>query len=185
MAEAKTLGDAIQKLIDNVETVAEIAGNISRKQAEKDFNDAAKAAVDKYYEYQNGAYTKYGRQHNLYDIYNVDSDLKRKGKSFVLTTNINMDSSSLEGAYHSNSSKHQGTGSWNSGGQVEGDYVFKNFLEGAHPWTYFKDGEYMYGETIGKEIPDKFLKDFIKNYGSRYFEDNFQKIIAQLLKVYL
>ena len=52
MAEAKSLGDAIQKLIDNVETVAEIAGNISRLQAEKDFSDAAKTAVDKYYEYK-------------------------------------------------------------------------------------------------------------------------------------
>ena len=185
MAEAKSLGDAIQKLIDNVETVAEIAGNISSKQAEKDFNDAAKAAVDKYYEYQNGAYTKYGRQHNLYDIYKVNSNLTKRGKTFTITTDIKMDSSPLDGAHHSNSSKHQGGGSWSSGGQVEGDYVFENFLKGAHPWTYFKDGEYVYGENIDKEIPDKFLKDFIKNYGSRYFEDNFQKIIAQLLKVYL
>jgi hypothetical protein len=185
MAEAKSLGDAIQKLIDNVETVAEIAGNISRLQAEKDFNDAAKTAVDKYYEYKNGAYTKYGRQHNLYDIYKVNSDLKKRGKTFTITTNIDMNSAPLEGAYHSNSSKHQGGGSWESGGQVEGDYVFDNFLQGEHPWTYFKDGEYMYGETVDKEIPDDFLKDFIKNYGSRYFEDNFQKTIAQLLKVYL
>ena len=53
MAAEKTLGDAIQKLIDNVETVSEIAGNICRMQAEKDFNDAAKTAVDKYYEYKN------------------------------------------------------------------------------------------------------------------------------------
>ena len=34
MAAEKTLGDAIQKLIDNVETVSEIAGNICRMQAE-------------------------------------------------------------------------------------------------------------------------------------------------------
>ena len=92
MAAEKTLGDAIQKLIDNVETVAEIAGNISRLQAEKDFNDAAKTAVDKYYEYKNGAYTKYGRQHNLYDIYKVNSDLKKRGKTFTITTNIDMNS---------------------------------------------------------------------------------------------
>ena len=121
----------------------------------------------------------------MYDIYKVNSDLRKRGRTFTLTTNIDMNSAPLEGAYHSNSSKHQGGGSWESGGQVEGDYVFENFLQGEHPWTYFKDGEYMYGETVGKEIPDEFLKDFINNYGSRYFEDNFQKTIAQLLKVYL
>ena len=185
MARNNSLEDAIQKMIDNVETAAEVAGGLIKQQVEKDFKAATKNVVDEYYDYKNGSYTKYGRQHNLYNIYQVTSNLNKKGKSYVITTDIRMDSSALEGVYHSNSSKHQGSGPWESGGQVEADYVFENFLAGEHPWTRFENGTYVYGENKDKMSPDKKLNEYLKKYGARYFDDYLQKTFSQLLKLYM
>lgn len=185
MAQKNSLEGAIQKMIDNVETVAEVAGRLVMKQVQKDFDSATKNVIDEYYDYKNGSYTKYGRQHNLYNIYNVASSFKKHGKSYTITTEVMMNSSALEGVYHSNSSKHQGSGPWESGGQVEADYVFENFLAGEHPWTRFEDGVYVYGEKKDKMSPDTKMKKYLKKYGEKYFDDYMQKTIAYLLKQYM
>jgi hypothetical protein len=186
MAQQNSLEKAIQKMIDNVETVAEVAGKLVMKKVQKDFEEATKNVVDEYYDYKYGSYTKYGRQYNLYNIYNVSSDFKKYGKTYTITTNVHMDSSALEGVYHSNSSKHQGSGPWESGGQVEADYVFENFLEGEHPWTRFLgDGKYKYGEKRDRMSPKQKLNQYIKNYEDKYFNDYMTKTIARLLELYM
>ena len=188
MAQKNSLEDAIQQMIDNVNTVAEVAGKRVMKQVQEDFNAATKNVIDEYYDYKYGSYTKYGRQHNLYNIYNVTSSIKKHGKTYTITTNVNMDSSALKGVYHSNSSKHHAHGpmlEWKKGGDVEADYVFENFLAGEHPWTRFEDGVYVYGENKDKMSPDAKMKKYLKKYGEKYFDDYMQKTIAYLLKQYM
>lgn len=179
MAESGLVA-AIQHIIDNVETAAEIAGNMCRIKAEQDFNKAAKQAVDYYYEYP---VTSYYRQYHLYDIYNVTSTLKKRKGVYTIKTEIKFDSGPLDGVYHSHSSKHNGGGAWSSGGDVEGDWVFKNFLRGAHPWTQeivYKE-EYKSGLNVQEPSPNKYLREFINSYGPNHFEPYFQKSIALLL----
>lgn len=185
MAQKNSLEGAIQNIIDNLEIVADTTSKLVAKRVEKDFNEQTKNVIDEYYDYQFGSYTKYGRQHNLYNIYNVTSNVKKRGKSYTITTEVQMDSSALEGVYHSNSSKHQGSGPWSSGGQVEADYVFENFLAGEHPWTRFEDGVYVYGENKDKLSPDKKMKNYLKKYGDKYFDDYLQTTLSQLLKLYM
>lgn len=186
MANNATLGDAIQRLMDNAENAAAFASVALRNQIKKDFEKAAHDAVDKYYEYQNGAYTKYGRQYHLYDVYIVTSDFKKKGKGYTIDAAITMDSDILEGLYNSNSSKHSGSGPWESGGDVEADYVFQNFLKGAHPWT---NGYPLNGvETLQykllnktKPSPEQILNKYLKNYNlDKYFNET----LSGLLKLY-
>ena len=48
----KTLEDAIQMLIDNVDAAAMNAAHIVNKKMQEDWEKMAKGTVDKYYEYQ-------------------------------------------------------------------------------------------------------------------------------------
>lgn len=185
MAQNNSLESAIQKMIDNAEMVAEVAGKLVMKRVRQDFDDKTKKVIDEYYDYKYGSYTRYGRQHNLYNIYNVKTDFRKHGKVYTITTEVKMDSSALEGVYQSNSSKHRGSGPWEGGGQVEADYVFENFLAGEHPWTRFENGMYVYGEKKDKMSPDVKMKRYLKKYGSKYFDEYLQKTIVQLLKLYM
>lgn len=189
MAGNATLGDAIQRLMDNAENAAAFASVALRNQIKKDFEKAARDAVDKYYEYQNGAYTKHGRQYRLYDVYTVAADSKKKGKGYTIDAAITMDSDILYGWYNSNSAKHNGTEPWKAGGDVEADYVFKNFLKGVHPWT---NGYPLNGvETLQYELregpgpnPTEMLDQYLENYGERYLNKHFRDILSGLLKLY-
>ena len=189
MAQKNSLEEAIQKMIDDVETVAEVAGKLVMKKVQEDFEKATKNVIDEYYDYKFGSYTKYGRQYNLYNIYSVNSEFKKHGKNYTITTNVHMDSSALEGVYHSNSSRHHAHGpmlEWKKGGDVKADYVFENFLEGEHPWTKFLgDGKYKYGEKKDKMSPKQKLNQYINKYEGKYFNDYMTKTIARLLELYM
>ena len=188
MAKNNSLGDAIQKIINNAENAAAMSSVILKNQIKKDFEKAARDAVDKYYEYQNGAYTKHGRQYRLYDIYTVSADTTRKGKGYTIDVAITMDSDILNGVYHSKSSKHSGNKPWEEGGDVEAEYVFKNFLSGAHPWT---NGWPVSGEdelrykllNKTKPSPEQILNNYLKSY-DKYLNKHFHETLTGLIKLY-
>lgn len=190
----KTLEDAIQMLIDNVESATEATAYIVSKKIKEDFEQVAKGTVDKYYEYKKGAYTRYGRQHNLYKVYTITTSVKKEKGGMLLVGTIQLDSEKLEGLYHSNSSKHQGSGSWESGGDVEADYVYENFISGRHPWTngwigrptpWAEELEY----KLIKKSPNVYrtLKKYTnpQTYGDQYFSKYVQDTLMKMLKVYL
>lgn len=172
---------AIQKMIQDIDSVADKAAYQLQLQVKKDFDKASESIVDEYYKYP----VKYHREYNLYDIYNVKSNLKRHGHIYTITTEIELNSDILNGIYYSHSKKHHGSGSWSDGGQVEGDYVFTNFMEGAHPWTQFNNGDYIYGVEIGGTIPHKDFKKYVKDYGPKYFETHIQQVMGDILKKYI
>ena len=185
----KTLEDAIQGMINDVQKATTAAALLTKDQVKKDFENAAKESVDKYYEYVNGSYTRGERQYNLYKIYKVNVGISKGKDSIIISSNILMNSDVLEGVYHSNSSKHNGGGSWSSGGDVDANYVFKNFIYGHHPWTNgwptsgAEDLEY---KLITKRpTPNSFLNNYIDSYGEKYFAKRFEKNLLQLLKAYL
>lgn len=188
MANNQTLSDAIQKMIDDCERTGAVAAVLIKEQINKDLNEIARSAVDKYYEYQNGSYTRSGRQHGLYGSYKVITDVKRNGNNYVINGGIYLFADFLDGLYESNSRYHQGAGSWESGGQVEPEYVLGNFLEGKHPWTngWPTSGSERLetGYTLKKPSPNKIMSDYINNYQSK-LDSHFSKAAEVLLKAYL
>jgi hypothetical protein len=151
----------------------------------KDFEKAARDAVDKYYEYQNGRHTKHERQYRLYNVYKVTTSSAKNGKGYTIDATITLDSDYLEGLYYSNSTKHDGSQPWKQGGDVEAEYVFENFIKGAHPWTNGwplngeKDLEY---KLIRKRpSPGGMLDKYLKNYE---LHDRFDEILYDLLRLY-
>lgn len=181
MATGKTLSDAIQKLIDNVEDVAVVSANLVKDKMQKDFEKMAEGTVDKYYEYQKGYYTKHGRKHNLYKTYSVDISLIKTKKRIDFDLSLKYDPDVLEGLYHSNASE-----TW---ADVQADYVLENFLGGYHPWTngwpLFTDKPLQYKEIKGSPSVKKTFNQYKKTYGDKYFSKYMDKVFMQLIKVYL
>ncbi len=188
MAKNAALGDAIQKIIDNVEDAVASTSVALRDEMKKDFEKVARESVDKYYEYQNGGYTKRGRQYRLYNIYQVHATSRRKGDGYIVKTSLIFDSDTLEGVYKSHSKKHQGEGSWASGGNVEAEYVFKNFFAGEHPWTngYPRTADTLEYRLIkgAEPSPRRTLDKYFENY-ERILNRHFNEILSRLLKSYL
>lgn len=184
------LTEVIQKMIDNINRTSSIAGLLIKDQVKKDFDKAAKDSVDMYYEYKNGQYTRYGRQYNLYNIYKVKTGIKMTDGNIIISPTIEMDSSALVGVYHSNSSRHRGGGSWNSGGDVDADYVFENFIYGRHPSTNgwspkWGDGYQLEYELIKDSIsPNKYLLHYLESYNQKYFSNHVENIMQQMVKLY-
>ena len=189
MAKGNSLSDAIQNMIDDVERATAFAGVFLKSKVQKDFEDAARTSVDKYYSYKNGYYTRYGRQHRLYKVYDVKTDVHKENGNIVVSTGIYMDSDRLEGLYHSNSSLHKGSGSWEAGGDVEADYVFENFIRGIHPWTNgwprTSTPFLEYDEIRSKPSPDNYLNRYRDKYADVYFSKHIQKTMDGLLKAYM
>lgn len=184
MAQNNSLADTIQMMIDNVEDAAYDAALKIRKQIEIDFQDMAKGLVGKYYKYKNGSYTKNGgkrgRQYNLYNIYDVTTKVIRGKKSVDIQVDLNFDPSVLEGVYHSNHSEK-----WKN---VEADYVFKNFMEGVHPWTngwpLWGTNELEYREIKASPKVEPAVKKYKKVYGDKYFNNYVDKALMKLIKSY-
>lgn len=189
MANKNSLSDTIQKMIDDIDRAGAIAGVLLKDQVHKDFEKAAKTSVDNYYKYKNGEYTRYERQYRLYSIYKVQTTISREKDNIIISTGIYMNSDPLEGVYHSNSSKHQGGGSWALGGDVEADYVFKNFISGKHPWTngwpHSGANSLEYDLISNKPSPDNYLKRYRDRYVDIYFNKHIQKVMDNLLKIYM
>ena len=181
-----TLTSAIQNMIDDVERATAMAGLLLKDTVHKDFDDAAHTSVDKYYSYKNGYYTKYGRKHRLYGVYDVNTEVYRDGNSIVISTGIYMDSDKLDGLYH-NRLGEQGivVGKWTD---VDADYVFKNFISGKHPWTngwpLSGASELEYGTNTSKPSPDRYLKNYVDRYIDVYFNKHVQRTLDNLIKVY-
>lgn len=189
MANKSSLSDTIQKMIDDIDRAGAIAGLLIKDQVHKDFEKAAKTSVDNYYKYINGSYTKYERQYRLYKTYDVQTSVTREGNNIVISTGIYMSSDPLEGLYHSNSSKHEGEKPWKSGGDVEAEYVFNNFISGKHPWTngwpVAKDEPILReGYTKKRPVPDSYLKRYRDRYVDVYFNRHVQNMMEKLLKAY-
>jgi hypothetical protein len=190
MAKAKTLSDAIQNMIDNIDQATSVAGTLIKARVHEDFEKAAKTSVDKYYEYKNGYYTKHGRKHRLYKTYDVKTSIKHEGNNIVISAGIYMSSDPLEGLYHSNSSLHDGDGPWRRGGDVEAEYVFKNFISGQHPWTNawplenYEEG-LQYKLIKSKPSPDHYLKNYRDKYINTHFNKHVNKTLDNLLKFYM
>ena len=189
MAKGNSLSDAIQNMIDDINRATAYAGVFLKSKVQKDFEDAARTSVDKYYSYKNGHYTRYGRQYRLYKVYDVKTTVERENGNIVISTGIYMDSDRLEGLYHSNSSKHNGDDAWSSGGDVEEDYVFENFIYGRHPWTngWPTSGDKFleYDEIKSKTSPDSYLNKYRDKYSDVYFSKHIQKTMDGLLKAYM
>ena len=189
MAKVNSLSDAIQNMIDDVERATAFAGVFLKNKVQSDFENAAKTSVDKYYSYKNGYYTKYGRQYRLYKVYDVKTDVYREKDNIVISTGVYMDSDKLEGLYHSNSSLHNGSGPWESGGDVDEKYVFENFIRGIHPWTngwpLTSATQLMYDEIKSKPSPDNYLNKYVDKYVDVYFNKHIQKTMDGLLKAYM
>lgn len=181
MATGMSLADAIQVVIDNVETAAVTAGNLANQKMQQDFTEMAKGTVDSYYEYINGQYTRYGRTHSLYNIYKVTTSMKKTKSAVNLEVNLNLDPGKLEGIYHSNASKK-----W---ANVDGMYVFENFMEGVHPWTngwpLSGAAELEYKEIKASPNVERTIKKYKKAYGDKYFKPYMDKIFMSLVKLYL
>lgn len=181
MATGNSLSDAIQIIIDNIDTAAYTAGVLASQQMKKDFEEMAKGLVDKYYQYQNGQYTRYGRQHNLYNIYTVTTNVKKGKNSIDIELNLDLDPNKLEGLYHSNASEK-----W---ANVGADYVFRNFMEGTHPWTnawpLSGASALEYKEIKASPKVNPAINKYKKSYGDKYFNSYVDKIFMQLIKVYL
>lgn len=181
MATGKTLSDAIQMLIDNVQEAAETTALLVQDKMKKDFEEMAKGTVDKYYEYKKGYYTKHGRKHNLYKVYSVTSNIEKTKKKISIDLRLRYDSDVLEGLYHSNASDI-----WED---VEADYVLENFLGGFHPWTngwpLFTNKPLQYKEIKASPKVSTTVKKYMKTYGDKYFSKYVDTILMQLIKVYL
>jgi hypothetical protein len=181
MAKNNTLSDAIQGMIDDIDRASAYAGVYLMKKVNNDFKNAARTSVDKYYEYENGYYTKYERQYRLYNTYDVKTDVKREGSNIVISTGVYMNSDPLEGLYHSNASEK-----W---ADVDAEYVFKNFVYGRHPWTngWPLSGvqELEYKEIKSRPSPDRYLRNYVENYSKAYFSKHIQATLDGLLKAYM
>lgn len=181
MATGMLVSEAIQKLIDNIELTAVTAGKLANQKMQQDFTEMAKGTVDSYYEYVNGQYTRYGRTHSLYNIYNVTTALAKTSKNVNMTVTLNMDPGNLEGIYHSNASKKWAT--------VSGQYVFDNFIAGVHPWTngwpMSGASELQYMEIGGSPNVEQTIKKYKKAYGDTYLKPYLDSVFMSLIKVYL
>lgn len=180
------LADKIQKMIDNIDYVQGMAGLLVKDNVKKDFENAAKESVDRYYEYKKGSYTQHGRKHRLYGVYNVTTTIRNKNGSVIITPRIEMDSDRLEGLYHTNSTRHDGNAPWDDGGDVDASYVFENFIKGLHPWTNgwpssgYENLEYKRIKQKG-QTPNAFLNSYIDNYNKKFFSKYVQEIMNKLL----
>ena len=191
----KTLESAIQEMINNVDKIATIATFTVKEQMKKDFNKAAKDAVDQYYKYKKGFYTMHGRKHNLYKVPDVSVSTSRDTKKIYFSASIDLKEDPLEGVYHSNSSKHDGSGPWEKGGDVEASYVLYNFTYGYHPYSRWSpldvpedENPYRYRTIKGKgpsphTMLSKFTRD--KEYGDKYFKKHMDKTLNKLFELYL
>ena len=181
MATGILPSEAIQMLIDNIETAASIAGQMANVKMQQDFTEMAKGTVDTYYEYVNGQYTRYGRTHSLYNIYTVTTKMSKSKSSIDLEVNLNLDPGKLEGIYHSHSSKK-----W---ANVGGMYVFDNFMAGRHPWTngWPLSGakELEYKEIQASPQVSKTINKYKRAYGDKYFKPYVDGIFMSLIRSYL
>lgn len=169
--------NVFKELIDELNREIEPITAEMKSRIERDFDRIAVDAIDKYYEYEKGGYTKYGRKYALYGIYEVRSNDRKKIGSFE--TYIELDSEKLNGVHSSN-----GSGAiWSSG--VPGGLIFDWFLNGKHPWTNGypmvsgKKKSHM-RKMSGEYAPRKILKEYIDSY-DRVAEGYFAEIVYRRL----
>jgi hypothetical protein len=185
MAKVETFSDAIEEMMKNVDKVCkEVAQKVSEKMAD-DIEKKTEEIVDKYYEYKNGSYTKHERTYQLYEFYNIAAPkVSKSGNGYIARGKVTFDPDLLE--YYSNSSKHQGNGSWKSGGDVESDYVYESlFFEGKHPWysgAPVNDGSYEL-RPGGYNIK-KAYQQFDDTYDDKYLTDYFNSIVVKAMQQY-
>ena len=167
MASNGPLSDAIDKIIKSVDVATRKTAFQASQRMVQDLWEKAKSVVDEYYEYKNGSYTKFGRQYNLYDIYEVDTPSTRKHKDgYQINAKIIFYDERLEGV-HNGSRKYR---------PVDGEYVLDLFWSGEHPWysgSPVNDGSYKtisYG-TSAKESFKKFDDRYDDVFLKAYLED--------------
>lgn len=189
----KTLEDAIQGMIDDVQRATISAALLTKDQVKKDFENAAKESVDKYYEYKKGYYTRHLRQYRLYKTYSVKTDIQKSKGGIGINATIRMSSDPLEGEYFSNSTRPFGVGPQRPASYgktpVDAEYVFENFIYGRHPWTngwpISGADDLEYKEFTKRPTPNSFLNNYIDSYGEKYFSKRFEQNLMKLLKAYL
>ena len=181
MANNRTLSDAIQKMIDNIDKATkEVALEVSKRMV-KDLNDKAEQVIDDFYSYKHGSYTRNGREYQLYSIYKVnDPNVKKNKNGYTAQGILTFDESKLK--HYSN------TGLDEFNGVVQSDYVFNElFLKGQHPWfsgAPYNDGSY---DLIQQDAPPagREFESFVKNYDSLYLDAYVPEIVEKAIKTYL
>lgn len=183
MSNQGAIERAVDRMMDDVKFVIADAARKIAKQVEEDYKMAARSAVDNYY----ASYTptSYVRQGELYGMYKAKARAYKNGNNWIIKASVVFDSDLIEGKHHSNSSLHNGAGGWGSGGDVDAEWIFENFMEGRHPITTpeLKDGEleYIYSTIDDSVTPLEILENFNKNYKTQYFDKHIQnELMSQL-----
>lgn len=164
--------NAIDTIVQNAPQILEDVAKQCKDKMEKDFAQKAKAVVDHYYESYEPVW--YKREGHLHDIYHVESRMRHQGNRIIITAEAVFDSAPLDGVYHSFSQYHQGQGAWGDGGQVEGEWVFYQFLAGAHPYYDPANG---YSPIMDDISPKDSLNQYSKRYGTVYLDSYFNELV--------
>lgn len=179
MAKAKTLDQAIDELLNNWSDAMETAAEYATKKAEEDFyNHSMKFLRDYYDQYDP---TSYERSHSLQHAFVKFSNVKRHGKTIQCEAGVEYDAWLLEDYVGANN-KYAYDAS-KKYGQVDGDFVVNNYLEGLHTYTdgSSKPGTPMYYRRYYS--PTSKMRDEMEKYGPTFQKNLLVSFADQIINI--
>lgn len=136
MAKAKTLDQAITKVVMDYRNSLETAAKYAIKKAESDIYDYSMSFLQEYYyEFQPDTHkpNSYERSDSLKHAFFKFSNVRRKGTLIECEAGIEYSALALEQYVGSNNNYAYDASK--KYGQVDAEWVLDNYLNGLHPYT--------------------------------------------------
>lgn len=181
MAKAKTLDQAIYELLNRYSDAMEVAAEYATKKAEEDFYNHSMKFLQQYYEQYEPTKHGYKRTESLQHAFVKFSNVKRRGKSIECEAGVEYDAWLLENYVGENNNYAYDASK--KYGQVDGDFVINNYLEGLHTYTSgsSEPGTPMYYHRYYS--PTNKMREEMEKYGPTFQKNLLVSFANQIIKV--
>ena len=178
MAKTNDLKAAMKELKKNYKQVLREAVQYATEEAQKDVHTKALTCLEEYYaNYDPSSYDP--RSNSLRYAFVPYMNIKSNNTHIISTVGIEYNADILEAfaasSYYDASRKY---------GNVDGDWVIDNYLDGIHPTT---DGSSIPGQAIYMEIrdaesPTKKMDKYLENYSNTFMNNVYSYLSAYLMR---
>ena len=179
MAKAKTFDQAIDELLNNWSDAIGEAAVYATKKAEEDFYNHSMKFLEQYYDQYDPI--RYKRSDSLRHAFVKFSNVKRHSKTIQCEAGVVYDAWLLEDYVGANNNYAYDASK--KYGQVDGDFVINNYLEGLHPYT---SGSTEPGTPIQYHqyySPTSKMREEMENYGPTFQKNLLMSFAIQIKNI--
>ena len=178
MANKSSFAAAIDDLRKNYKQVLREAVQYATEEAQIDVHTRALTCLEEYYaNYNPISYDP--RSKSLHKSFVPYMNIKTNNTQIISTVGVEYNSDILEAyaaaSYYDASKKY---------GNVDGDWVIDNYLEGIHPTTDGSSipGQAVYIEVVDDKSPTDKMKDYFEQYVSTFDNNVTSYLAAYIMK---